>query len=428
MFERPPILPVVIKPEPDETLSNWVRALAQLYGQTPYRFLRTIGGKPTRADLRTLDISPQPRYLASLSYYTGISAKLLREGMTFSQRSRSIQSRINFHQPLCPACIEQAAHAPRPIELRNWFAPWLFFCKHHPPTPTVDELDNSIGITTILREVTRFSAWLEKESRSVKRCAHHLFHDVGNWLDFVREINSHVTFHVYRDQKGGPVFEVLDESITTEYEPARQIATRNSPIISAWYASFAAKEPARFLHHNTRSRDERQAHRLLNFLVKFLTPEVLYVPWRRNCHRSRLASRFCSDNFLRQADLLKSADFNLSPYALRKLPKIKMRASDKVRGNKSPRTYTLPAYAIPVGSGAKRKARRPKKMYDETIPQDGSAVPIPYSAVIEQVMLELANKGRPIQFHDIKKLAFRRMREYRKDIRSSDVKFCRKKT
>jgi hypothetical protein len=415
VFERPPILPVVIKPEPDETLSNWVRALAQFYGQTPFRFLRTIGGKPTRADLRTLDISPQPRYLASLSHYTGISTKRLREGMTFSQRSRSIQSRINFLQPLCPTCTEHAAHALRPIELRNWFAPWLFFCKDHPPVPTVDELDSSIGISTILREVAQFSAWLEKESRSVKRCDHHLFHDVGNWLDFVREINSHVTFRVRRDQKGVPVFEVLDESITTEYEPARQIATRNTLIISAWYASFAAKEPARFLHHNTRSRDERQAHRLLNFLVKFLTPEVLYVPWRQACHRSRHPSRLCSDNFLRQARLLKSADFNLSPYALRKLPEVKTRVSDKVRGTKSPHSYTLPAYAIPVGSGTKRKARRPKKIYHESIPQDESAVPIPYSTVIEQVMLELANKGRLIQFHDIKKLAFRRMREYRKN-------------
>jgi hypothetical protein len=150
-------------------------------------------------------------------------------------------------------------------------------------------------------------------------------------------------------------------------------------------------------------------------LVKFLTPEVLYVPWRQACHRSRHPSRLCSDNFLRQARLLKSADFNLSPYALRKLPEVKTRVSDKVRGTKSPHSYTLPAYAIPVGSGTKRKARRPKKIYHESIPQDESAVPIPYSTVIEQVMLELANKGRLIQFHDIKKLAFRRMREYRKN-------------
>jgi len=179
-----------------------------------------MGGKPTRADLRALDISPRPRYLASLSRYTGISAKRLREGMTFSQRSRSVQTRIDFHQPLCPACIDQAAQATRPIELRKWFAPWLFFCECHPPTPTADEVDSSVGISTILHDVAEFSAWLEKESLFPRRRENlfakhwddHMFLDVGNWVDFVREINLQVALRVRRDPRDGvPVFEVLDE-------------------------------------------------------------------------------------------------------------------------------------------------------------------------------------------------------------------------
>lgn len=330
-------------PESDETLSNWVRELAELYGLSPSKFLKAIGNKSIPRDLRTLDIYPQPRHLFHLAQFTGISATFLREEMTFSNRSQSVQRRIRFHRPLCPTCIEEAAHATRRIELRRWFAPWLFVCDRHPRAPTRDEVDNSIGISTILHDVACLSARLERFRSLSKPAVSPILSDAGDWIDFVREINSLIVFRVRRDQGGIPVFEVIDERINSPYEPWEHPSGRNTLGVSAWYASYAAKDPAGFLYINTRNRDKCQAHRLLKFLANFLTPAVLYVPWRRACGISRGQSGIPPDfdnNFFRQADLLHTADYffrqaslledyTLSPYSIRRPPNLDLGVFDK---------------------------------------------------------------------------------------------------
>ena len=304
-----------------------------------------------------------------------------------------MRRRTKLDQAVCAACIVQSAQGERPVELRNWFAPWRFFCERHPPTPTAVELDSSIEISTVLRDVTQFSARLEKVTRNKdpydETRTDPLFYDDGNWIDLVREINMQVEFRVRKAPDGAPMFEVYDECIGPQDTASKAVAIRNSPIISAWYAACIAKDPGGFLFRNTRNINESQAHRFLTFLAKFLAPDVLFTPWRRASEVTRLQlwdPLDFHDNFIRQAQLLRTTNLVRTLYALR------ARRTRRER--------------LPWKETCNDQCERPPAAWQKP----SSAELQPCLSMIQEVVREAQAKGPPIRFGYIQRKAFRRMR------------------
>ena len=116
------VLPVVLKPEPDERLTSWLGRLARLYGMPIEAFLECCG--LPRCDVNDLEWRLGGGEGALLAARTGMAIDALR-AMTFEDimpYARLVAARgSRYACPLCPACIQRKATA----------FPWSFWCPEH---------------------------------------------------------------------------------------------------------------------------------------------------------------------------------------------------------------------------------------------------------------------------------------------------------
>jgi len=116
------VLPVVLKPEPDERLLGWLGRLALFYGMPIEAFLECCG--LPRRDVNDLEWKLGGGEGALLAARTGLAAEALR-AMTFEEimpHARLMVARgSRYACPLCPGGIQRKATA----------LPWGFWCLEH---------------------------------------------------------------------------------------------------------------------------------------------------------------------------------------------------------------------------------------------------------------------------------------------------------
>jgi hypothetical protein len=140
VFSSAPVLPVVIRPYPGESLSGWLQTLVDFYGLNLSAYLNRLGVPLARSKARTrydssyrrLTVCPEPALLQALQIDTGIGMGTLR-AMTFIGIEERLRSRCLKHDWVCIACRNAASkRAERSIDLRDQRAAWSFFCPDHP--------------------------------------------------------------------------------------------------------------------------------------------------------------------------------------------------------------------------------------------------------------------------------------------------------
>jgi len=116
------VLPVVLKPEPDERLLGWLGRLALFYGMPIDAFLECCG--LPRRDVNDLEWKLGGGEGALLAARTGLAAEALR-AMTFEDimpHARLMVARgSRYACPLCPGGIQRKTTA----------LPWGFWCPEH---------------------------------------------------------------------------------------------------------------------------------------------------------------------------------------------------------------------------------------------------------------------------------------------------------
>jgi len=420
LFERPPILPFVPAPQPDETLSSWVSRIAEIYCLRPKNFLKSLGIQIPE-QLRSIDVYPTSQLITELSRQTGVFPHLLLQHMTFTSLRYELLSAILHATPHCVSCIFEAS----PVFKRSWIAPWNFFCEHH-LHPTQHEIHHNVDIAAMLQDVRRFSERLSQAARPpIWQPFETVPRGTADCIRLVRGINKAIYFHVFMDQHKRPVFRVRD------LRPKGDIPSycRNSLVVSAWYAWHIVTNPERVLYQHTASRDSSDAERLLKLLFHFLPADLLRRAWWRGIGLLYKAPDFNAPhpfNEYRQARLLRGPhridftmiDPQLSPFACPEFgipfsfnnQVSRLRLTEKPQHPDSDRWLQgLETFATFMT----RSWRRPD-------PADLK----PFSAAIEQVKLELAAQGRSARRDDIQKLAFRRMRERCKKGQLESVNLC----
>src|ERR1017187_10498509 len=100
VFSSAPVLPVVIRPYPGESLSGWLHSLTDVYGLSLAAYLNRLGTPlvhskgGTRYDSadRRLTVVPEPAFLQALQIDTGVGMATLR-AMTFIGIEEQLRSR-----------------------------------------------------------------------------------------------------------------------------------------------------------------------------------------------------------------------------------------------------------------------------------------------------------------------------------------------
>ena len=140
VFSSAPVLPVVIRPYPGESLSGWLHTLTDFYGLRLAAYLNRLGiplvhsKERIRYDscYRRLTVFPEPAFLQALQIDTGVGMATL-QAMTFIGIEEQLRSRCLKHEWVCPECsIAASKRAGRSIDMRDQRAAWLFFCPDHP--------------------------------------------------------------------------------------------------------------------------------------------------------------------------------------------------------------------------------------------------------------------------------------------------------
>ena len=170
VFSSAPVLPVVIRPHPGESLSGWLRALARFYRLSLEAYLNRLG-KPlvrskreTRYDTadRRLTVFPDPELLLALQVDTGVGMATLR-AMTFIGVEEQLRSRCLKHNWVCIECRNEASErAGRFIDLRDQGAAWLFFCPDHPLQVTSSDLRHRFPVALFCDLVREMHLALER--------------------------------------------------------------------------------------------------------------------------------------------------------------------------------------------------------------------------------------------------------------------------
>lgn len=116
------VLPVVLKPEPDERLSSWLGRMAWLYGMPIGSFLECCG--LPRWDIDDLEWRVGEGEGALLAARTGMTVEALR-AMTFDKtvpNARMMVARGSRY--VCPLCLGE-------VQCRSMALPWNFWCPQH---------------------------------------------------------------------------------------------------------------------------------------------------------------------------------------------------------------------------------------------------------------------------------------------------------
>lgn len=278
-FVRPPRLPVVLPPQPGESLSGWLRAMTEMYRVGWRDFLHALGLKaPARP--RSLDINPPWPWLLALEEQTGVSAVFIRDCMTFEKLSAQMCWLVHRGAP-CPICVaSKGADGSRPVEWLADLAPWTLICDRHPCSVLASEVGDRHLWNVINHDVKALAFRLRSTASSdVFRAFPSVPLSAAACIVMVDAINTRLKLRVGARPHGGAVFTVEDILMDREAFRTSRSRPRNSRALSAWYAWHVLAFPEIVLHRHTRCRDHDQLYDLLTVLFDFRHTWVISMRW-----------------------------------------------------------------------------------------------------------------------------------------------------